>query len=678
MESHPTAMTALCSHCQLPLPSRPILDDGAAFCCAGCRTVFRLVGPEGGESGWYLAKLALAGILSGNVMMFQFLVYVDSYRALGPAILLTTSWIMLVLSVAVFALLGVPMLVSALTALRRGVLGMEMLISTGSFMAIAASVQSTLAGTFRTYYDSGTMILVLVTLGSYLDARSRETANAALRGAVDDEIRIVRVRRASREIEIPPAAVTSGDFVLVRAGERIPTDGEVVSGVSDVEESASTGESLPRRVQAGDRIFAGSTALDGALEIESSGVTETLSSRVHRLALEARARRAPIALVVDRISSSFVLGVVAVSATSFLVWGLLESDWTRGALSALSVLVVACPCALGLATPLATTVALSRAASHGTIIRSGRALEALARARLVVFDKTGTLTRGNPSVSETTLPDRALQAAAAIESGVTHPFAAAVVHEAQRRKLSVVRASGVRATSGGGAEGECGGVSVILGSRQFLVSRGVIIPASTATDPEMWCALDGELSGDVHFRDPVRPEAAENLEALRAAGMTTILLSGDREPAVIRVAQELGFQEAMSGMSPAEKAAWIAARRSQERGPIAMVGDGVNDAAALDAADVGIAFGHAADLAREHSDVSILREDLAAVTEMFRLARRALSTIRINLFWAFGYNALGVGLAAAGRLSPIVAALAMVLSSLFVIGNSLRLRTAKL
>jgi heavy metal translocating P-type ATPase len=676
--SSPPGLPALCSHCQLPLPTRPVIEGDEAFCCAGCRTVFRLVGEEGGESGWYLAKLALAAILSGNVMMFQVLLYVDSYKALGPSILRTTSWIMLALSAAVYLLLGAPMLVSAVASLRHGRLGMELLISAGSLAAIAASARATIIGSFRTYYDSGTMILVLVTLGAYLDARSREKATAALGGAVVESVRSARIRRGASVVEIPPEQVVSGDLVLVRAGERIPTDGEVLAGGSDVEEAALTGEFRPRRASAGDRVFAGSTALDGALEIRSSGVTETLASRIHRLAEDARARRAPIAVTADRISSVFVPAVLAVSVAAFIVWGLLRHDWAMGGLSALSVLVVACPCALGLATPLATTVALSRAASEGTIVRSGRALESLARTLRVAFDKTGTLTVGRPTVSETTLSQGALAAAAAVESGVSHPFAAAIVREAVRRGLPVRKASDVRSVPGAGAEGKLDGTAVIVGSREFLASRGLEVPSSETPDAELWVALGGELEGAVRLRDAVRPEARGALAALRKDGLATILLSGDREAPVRRVADELAIDAARSGLSPEGKAAEIAAMRSSDGNAVAMVGDGVNDAAALDAADVGIAFGRAADLAREHSEVSVLREDLNAVVELFRLSRTTLRAIRVNLFWAFAYNVVGIGLAAAGRLSPVVAALAMVLSSLFVVGNSLRLRGRKL
>jgi heavy metal translocating P-type ATPase len=675
MQPSPSAPSSLCSHCQLPLPTRPLLEAGAAFCCAGCRTVYRLVGPEGGESGWYLAKLALAAILAGNVMLFQLLLYVDSYRSLGVSILRTSSWIMLGLSVAVYLLLGVPMLLVALAALRQGVLGMELLIAAGSFVAIAVSARATIAGTFVTYYDSGTMILVLVTLGGYLDARSREKATLALRGAVDQGVRAARVRRPGGVVEVPPAQVVPGDRVVVRAGETIPADGAIVAGASDIEEAALTGESLPRRVAAGDRVFAGSTALDGALEILASGVTETLSSRIHRLAQEARARRMPIALVVDRIASVFVPAVIAVAAAALLARGLLGGNWAKGGLSALAVLVVACPCALGLATPLATTVALTHAATHGIIVRSGRALEALARTTLLAFDKTGTLTLGRAAVFEAGLADQALAAVAAVEREVTHPFAAAIVQEADRRGLPARRASGVRAIVGGGAVGECDGVTVMVGSSRFLASRGVAVPRSDPIDPGVWCALGGTPAGFVRLHDPIRPEAREALAALRLQGLKLMLISGDGERAVRRVAEDVGIADTMSGLSPSGKVTEITRRREHGKGAVAMVGDGVNDAAALDAADVGIAFGRAADLAREHSEISILREDLGAVVALVRLSRRTLRTIRMNLLWAFGYNTVGIGLAAAGRLSPIAAAAAMVLSSLFVVGTSLRLRS---
>ena len=671
------AEPGLCAHCLLPLPHRPIERDVAgvrrAFCCAGCRTVFMLVGEHGGESGWYLAKLGLGAMLSGNIMMFQLLLYLGSTRELGADIVRTTSWLMLGMSAATYLLIGLPMLMSALVEARRGRLGLDLLISSGSLIAILASLRETLHGGGRTYYDTATMILVLVTLGGYLDARARERSTRTLRGAVARERRPARVRRSGVELEVATELVAAGERVLVRAGEEIPTDGRVREGISDVEEAAFSGEPLPRRVAVGDRVFAGSVALDGALEIESSGVTETLAARVRRLAERARTRRPRIAILADRISAVFIPAILMIALATLLVRGWVAGDWTGGALRALAVLVVACPCALGLATPLATTVALTRLAARGTLVRGGDALEKLARVRCALFDKTGTLTRGRPVIERTTLGAADLAAAAAVERGVSHPFAEAIVAEASRQGLAPGAAPRVRATAGSGAEGWVEGTHVRVGSASWLRSCGVAVPQADDDGlSSVWVASGARLAGEVRFFDPLRPEAERSLAAIRRLGIRTALLSGDRDEAVRRAGAEAGLEQAEGAMTPADKAERVERERRSWK-IVAMVGDGLNDAGALGAADVGIAFGRAADLSREHSDVSVLREDLGEVAVLLSLARRTLATVRGNLAWAFGYNLVGVSLAVAGKLSPIVAAAAMVLSSLFVVWNSTRL-----
>lgn len=670
----------LCAHCHLPLPARPIEREVAgvrlSFCCAGCRTVFLIVGEQGGESGWFLAKLGLGAILSGNVMMFQFLLYLDSYRELGLDVVRTTSWIMLGLSIATYLLLGLPMLISACSELLQRHMGLELLIALGSLIAILASMRETILGGYHTYYDSATMILVLVTLGSYLDATVRERATRAIRAAASQTRRWARVRRGSAESEVSPDQVSAGEAVAVRAGEEIPTDGVVREGCSDVEEAAFSGEPLPRRVAAGDRVFAGSVALDGAIVVESSGVSETLADRVRRFAEQARSQRAPVAILADRASAVFIPMVLLIALSSVLVRGVLFHDWMKGGLCALAVLVVACPCALGLATPLATTVALSGLASRGTLVRSGHTLEVLAKVRRAIFDKTGTLTLGRPHLEASDLDAGDFAAAAAVERGVSHPFATAIVAEADRRAVPHRTARDVVAVPGGGAEGVVDGVRYLVGSADWLRSRGIAVPTrAEAPASSVWVAAGETVAGELRFMDPLRPEAVSALDDMRRNGIRTDLLSGDREGAVRRAGREAGFFESSSGLSPPAKALRIQDMR-RAGGAIAMVGDGLNDAPALGAADVGIAFGRAADLSREKADVSILREDLGEVATLFRVARRTLTTVRGNLLWAFGYNLVGVGLAVAGRLSPIAAAVAMVLSSLFVVGNSMRLRGA--
>jgi Cu2+-exporting ATPase len=671
------ATSGLCSHCRLPLPTRPYREDGAAFCCIGCLTVFRLVGATGeaGQAGWFLAKLGLAATLSGNVMLFQSLLYVGSLQSLGPDVLRTSSWIMLGLSVAVYLLLGVPLMSIALRAAREGRLVLETLIGVGAFVAILASAIETARGGSRLYYDSGTMLLVLVVLGQYLDAVTRQKASETLQPVLAGSARQARVIRHGSEEQIAPEDVARGERVRVRAGEEIPVDGEVLEGRSDVHDPALTGESAPRLVAAGDRVLSGSVALDGALLVAASGESETLARRIERWVAKAKEQRAPVELAADRYVSRFISGVVLVALTSACGWGL-SGHWETGGLAALSVLVVACPCALGIATPMATTIALSRAASRGILVRTGSALEALGSLRQVVFDKTGTLTTGHPVVdgvrSRSGFSEREAWAlAAALEGSVDHPFARAIVQGTRGRGIPIPEVREVRAIPGGGVEGLVDGRSILLGSRALLEERGVH-GLGEGAGSFVGVAVDGVLKAEFRLDDPARDGAREALEELQGMGIGTALVSGDEPRTVGRIAQELGLETAVGGLGPKDKPEAI----RHLGAPKAMVGDGINDGPALAAAEVGIAFGaRATDVAKGAADVVILSEDLRHVPWLLQLARRTMSVVRQNLLWAFGYNTVGIGLAAFGLLRPVFAAGAMVLSSLFVVGNSLRLRS---
>lgn len=681
--------TDLCDHCRLPLSARSYREEhqgrSLAFCCFGCLTVFRLVGSggEAGRAGWFLAKLGLAAVLSGNVMMFQSLLYFGSLDALGDDVLRTVSGILLGLSVAVYLLLGVPMLRAAYRAARQGRLVLETLIGLGALAAIGASAVETLRGGRRLYYDSGTMVLVFVVLGQYLDARARQRATEALAPAVDRERARARVERQGAEASVEPESVRRGERVRVLAGEEIPVDGRVLEGSSDVHEPALTGESVPRQVSFGDAVYAGSVAMDGALRIEASGESETLALRIRRWTEEARRRRAPIEIAADRFVSRFIPAVAVVAAGSWLAWGLLRGRWDTGAVSALAVLVVACPCALGIATPMATTIAIARAARRGTLLRSGAALEALGGVRTVAFDKTGTLTRGRASVRAVSLwggPGVAeadvLRLAAGVEAAIEHPFARAIVSRVRELGIAFAPAAEARAIAGGGAEGTAEGRTVVLGSRRLLERSGVL-ETERLSDGEsrstVGVAVDGRLLAEIELEDPVRPEARDAIDALRRLGVRALLLSGDRTGAVLRAAREAGIEEARGELSPEGK--MEALRRSRrDRSGVAMVGDGINDAPALASANAGIAFGAASGLARNTADAVILREDLVEIPRLLAQARRTMRIVRQNLIWAFSYNAIGILLAACGFLRPVIAAAAMVLSSLFVVGNSLRLQ----
>ncbi len=676
----------LCAHCQLPLGrARYSEEEGGrriSFCCAGCLTVYRLVGASGeaGRASWFLAKLGLAAILSGNVMLLQSLLYFGSLEALGADVLHTASWIMLVLSAAVYLLLGVPMLGIALRAARQRRLVLESLIAVGALAALVASAAATLRGDPKTYYDSGTMVLVFVVLGQYLDARWRQKAVEALPPVVSRARRNARVARGGLEIEVVPSEVGAGERVRVLAGEEIPVDGRIVEGATDLHEPALTGESVPRLVGAGDHVHAGTIARDGALVVEASGTAELLEERIQRFVREARSRRSPLEEMADRYASLFIQGVLVVAAASLLGWGVVAGDWGRGGLASLAVLVVACPCALGIATPMATTIVLARAARRGTLLRRPGALQSLARVRHVAFDKTGTLTQGRPVVDGVRLGGAVemedadlLCLAAAVERGVDHPFARAVVAEAARRGLVVPSSSDARAIPGGGAQGSVGGRQVRLGGERALAALSLPESASSADRSRIGVLVDGRLAGEIYLRDPPRPEAREAVGRLAALGVGATLLSGDRLGPVASVAAEVGLPSALGGLTPEAKREEIA-RLERGLSGVAMVGDGTNDAAALAAATVGIAFGASTDLARHEADVVILREDLRDVPDLIALADRTMRIVRQNLAWAFAYNAVGIALAAAGLLTPVVAAAAMVLSSLFVVGNSLRLR----
>jgi Cu2+-exporting ATPase len=680
-----------CAHCRLPLPARPFSEQQGEltllFCCGGCLLVFRVIGTagEGGRADWFLAKLGLAALLSGNVMMFQSLLYFGSLEQMGREVLQSSSWIMLVCSVLIYLLLGVPMLKIAGRGALRGTLSLESLIGLGTLAAIGYSAFQTFRGGHELYYDSGTMVLVFVTLGQYLDAESRRKAIAALSPAVARSRRQARVVRAAGIVAKHPQEVLAGELVEVRGGEEIPVDGIVREGSADIHEPMLTGEWRPRLVAPDDTVSAGSTAIDGALLIVASGEAETLADRVERFAMEARDRKAPIEATVDRVVTVFIPAVAVIAAASFLAWGIAGS-WVQGLQAALSVLVIACPCALGIATPLATTAALLRATQRGTLIRSGAVLEALSRVRAVAFDKTGTLTLGRPRFAafyapgagaggDEAAPLETLALAAAVESRVNHPFAQAIVEHSAQCGAERLQATQVQVTAGAGAEGLVSGQRVLVGKNSWLKERGIEGPSSACPDTAgslVAIAVDGLPAGEIVLEDPPRVEARAAFLALKRLGISCHVLSGDRAATVARNARAIGCGSFWAELSPQDKLERIQALR-RTHSHIAMVGDGINDAPALASADAGIAFGPAADLARDTADVTIQRDDLCEVARLIELARRTFRIVRQNLAWAFGYNVIGITIAAFGLLRPVVASAAMVLSSMCVVANSMRL-----
>jgi Cu+-exporting ATPase len=589
----------------------------------------------------------------------------------GPAaegpLFLVLRVLALVFAAPVLVLLGGPILVAAWRGMRTGGANADALIVLGTGGAYALSVANTFAGRPAVYFDTAAMLLVLVTFGRWLEARARAEAG----GAVDATLApapaaAVRCCGGVREA-VPPAALVPDDQVEVGPGDAFPTDGVVVSGVGGVDQAALTGESLPVVKEPGATVAGGTCSVDGLFRVRvTARAAESAAARIAALLAAARRERTPAERTADRAARWLTPGAV-VAATAAGAWWTWVAGVDQGVLTALAVLTVACPCALGIATPVAIWRGLVGAAGRGLVVRSAPVLERAAAVSDVLFDKTGTLTAGPPRlVAADPAPRSGLTAnallarAAGLEAGLGHPVARAIADAARARGLTVPVATEVRVAPGRGVRGRVDGVPTTVGSLGLAAEElGTVAVDPAVRDTVVAVVGAGGLLGTLRFAEALRASAPAALAVLRVTGLRTGLLSGDAHAAAV-VPGLFPVGEAALGLLPEEKVAHV--RRRRARGVVAMVGDGINDAAALAAADVGIAVGNATDLAR-----------LAAV---FAHARRVRGVIRQNLVWAFGYNLVAVGLAATGRLSPVVAALAMLASSLAVVANAQRLGRA--
>ena len=538
-------------------------------------------------------------------------------------------------------------------------------------------------GVVEAYFESAAAIVVLVLVGQVLELRARHRTGEAVRALLTLTPQTARVvLHNGREVELPVELVQVGDRVRVRPGERVPVDGVVREGTTAVDESMLTGEPMAVAKAAGDPVAAGTLNGPGAVVAEATKVGEnTLLAQIVRLVGAAQRSRMPVQRLVDRVSAVFVPAVVLAAAATFLAWAA-AGRWDYAVVCAVSVLVIACPCALGLATPMAVVVGTGRGARAGVLFRDAEALERLARVDTVVFDKTGTLTEGKPEVVAAELSDEALGLAAAVERGSEHPLARAVVRYAEGRGVAIPAAADVRAVPGQGAEGRVGGRRVLVGNAGLMRASGVAggFPgADRAGASVVLVAVDGTAAGALAVGDTVRPHAAEAVRELVWAGVRPVLLTGDRRAAAEEVARQVGIAEVIADTLPADKHAAVEQLKAGVR-VVAMVGDGINDAPALAAADVGVALGTGTDVAISAAGVTLVRPDLRAVAAARALSRATVRTIRQNLVLAFAYNLLAVPVAAGvlvpfgGTLvSPVWAAAAMSLSSVSVVLNSLRL-----
>jgi Cu+-exporting ATPase len=545
------------------------------------------------------------------------------------------------------------------------------------------------------YYDTAAMIITLILLGRFLEARAKHHTSDAIRKLMDLSPKTGRVLRQGREVEIPFGEIQVGDIVVVRPGETIAVDGIVLDGNSTVDESMLTGESMPVPKRADDRVTGGTLNIDGAFRFEATQVGhETVLARIIKMVREAQGSKAPIQKLADRVAAIFVPTVIGIAVLTFLIWMIWGTPpaFTRAMLNFIGVLIIACPCALGLATPTAIMVGTGVGAAQGILIKGGETLETLHKIDTVILDKTGTLTLGEPEVASIhpapgVTEEELLRLAASAESGSEHPVARAVIREATSRNLDPERPQQFKSLPGQGVEAVLNGRTLVVGNRALMTLRNIVIPTSHA-DREtpgsiLSVAADGTWIGDIRVSDALRPDAREAVLRLKRRGYRVVLLTGDNRATGEAIGKEAGVDEVIAEVRPEDKVRVV--REFQAKGKrVAMVGDGVNDAPALAAADVGIAMGGGTDVALETADITLMRGDLSGVEKAIRLSERTLKTIRQNLFWAFIYNVIGIPVAAGLLypffgilLKPVFAAAAMSMSSVSVVSNALRLKRFK-
>lgn len=719
--------TATCALCHLPARQRICATFDAEtyrFCCYGCRYIYELIAPDlaqgisvavaMGEAGLDLNAPCCRGILHGDpveeerktlsrlmfnafltmmVMVLSLALYSDfffTWGAGGDGFRSMLQVMAMLFATPAVLMLAVPILEDAVLTFqvyRR--LTMSALIAFGTLSAYALSVYATLTGHGHTYYETASMTLLLVTLGRWIDARTQIEGNRTV-----DELLAQTPTTASRlladgsELRVAIEDIVIDDHVRVRPGENFAVDGTVIHGAGSVNEASITGESTPAYKGAGDTVYAGTLNVDGSFVISVTHVGEDrVMGKLVRLLDEARLHRAPIERLADRVAGYFVPAVFALASAALFYWSW-RAGLEAGLLTSLAVVLIACPCALGIATPLTIWIGLGRAAQQGIVVRTSQALENLSQIHHLFFDKTGTLTTGDsdltsivpePEVNITRL--RLLQLVASLENASEHPLARSICAEARRQQLPLLPVTDFKNRPGLGVSGVVEGERILVGNWRLLAERSLSLSSVLAASRQqlesdgmtlIFVLRNDQAIGLLALSESLRPTAKTALNALTEAGLTPDVLTGDSAAAAKALSGRLDVN-VRSQLLPTDKVEQIA--RAEADGPVAMVGDGLNDAPALARASVGIALGCGADVTREAADVSLLGTDLSQIPWLIRLARRTYRTIQWNLLWAFLYNVIGIGLALAGLLHPLLAAVAMVVSSALVVGNALRLRT---
>ena len=595
------------------------------------------------------------------------------------------SYVQLALATVVEFWAGRQFLISAWKQARHRATNMDTLIAVGTLAAYSYSVYS-LVGEGDLYFETAGVIITFLLLGKYLEHRSKSRASRALTALLEVGAKSARVIRDGIEVEVPVEGVEVGDLMRVRPGEKVPVDALVREGRSAVDESALTGESVPVDKEPGDEVYGGTINTSGSLVLEARRVgADTTLMQIVRLVEEAQGRKAPIEKLADRVSSIFVPIVILIALGTVGVWLLLGNSFEESLLAAVAVLIIACPCALGLATPAALMVGTGRGASLGIVIKGGDVLERVGNIDSIVLDKTGTLTRGDMKLVGVAVAqgglteDESVRLAASVEELSEHPIARAIAEGARERDLGLLEASSFHSDAGAGATAVVTDRKIVVGRRSHVGGEVPKDLESSAEELErdgstlVWMSVDGSVSAAFAVADTIKPTARRAVQRLHELGLETVLMTGDRATAAEAIAREVGVRRVLSEVLPQDKAAEVGRLQAEGR-KVAMVGDGINDAPALAQADLGIAIGTGTDVAIEAADVTLVGGDPLLAPAAIELARRTLKNIKQNLGWAFLYNVLMIPLAAVGLLEPMFAAAAMALSSVSVVMNALRLK----
>jgi P-type Cu2+ transporter len=687
---------ALCRHCLLPVGrrgfSRSVNGEGCLFCCYGCCIAHQVKNGSGdaSEAAWFLVRLGAGSFLSMNIMLFSLLVYSGAFAGADRRVLPTIHLLLWGLATPAVLILGEPFLRETWSQARRGRLTSSALIVLGSLAAYAYSTFAVFQGGGHLYFDTASMVLMLFTLGRYLEAAGRARASRDLAPLLAAESELATVIEAGQEQRRPVREVRAGMLIRVKPGERIPVDGLIVEGRSHTDEAVISGESRQIAKAVGACVLAGSINLDGPLLIRSSGAGgESRWAQICRSVRDALRQASRTQRIADRLVGAFVPIVLALAGITLMYW-VQRAPLDQAMLTALSVLVVACPCAVGLAAPMAHSLGIGQLARHGCLVRSPGALEALAGTRLIAFDKTGTLTLGRPRLvdllSQGVGDAEVLARLAGLERQSEHGLARAIAFAASARGLVPIAAEEVQILPGRGLRGRVHGEAVAAGSAALMEELGWALPPALCERAELMAASGysvvfvgwsehagaGRARAALAFDDTPLPEARATIDALRRLGLRVVLLSGDHAGAAARVAATVGADDWQAGLLPEAKRAALDQYRTRH-GVVGMVGDGLNDGPGLAWADVGIAVGSATDLARETADLVLPADGLWLLPWVVGRARAVRSTILANLAWAFGYNLVALTCAVLGLLQPILAAAVMAGSSLLVVLNSLRL-----